>query len=69
MAKYRVTLRQDAWIYHTAEIEASSPEHACDIAELAWLHGGVEFHKEGCEGFDAAECDPEDCQLVEETAP
>lgn len=69
MTKFNVTVRQDAWIFHNATIEADSAEQAAEKALRAWKHGDetVVFTEDGYEGFDHADCEAEDC-VEQETA-
>ena len=67
MPRYKVTARQDAWIYHECEIEASNKEEAATIAREAWNYGEhpeIKFTEAGSTGFDEIECDEEDCEEI-----
>lgn len=68
MPKFRVTVRQDAWIYHEATIEAPNAETAAGDALHAWRFGAedVKFTETGHDGFDHADCEAEDCELMED---
>lgn len=63
MPKFRVRIRQDAWIFHDCVLDASSREDACETAIRAWKEGDentVKFEDGGITDFDHIECDPED---------
>lgn len=69
MPTYRVAVRQDAWLYHCATIEADTKEQAAELALRQWNGDdiGVTFEEGDPIGFDDAECNPEDD--VEEIKP
>jgi hypothetical protein len=69
MPFYRVLVRQDAWINHEGYVEASSADQAAEFGVAAW-HGkkklNVPLRPTGeSEGFDAAICEPDDCEEIE----
>jgi hypothetical protein len=66
--RFRVTLRQDAWINHFAEIEAGTAEEAALLAERAWKTGepNLTFTEDDVTGFDAIMVDPEECEEIDE---
>lgn len=67
MKRFRITLRRDAWVNYTAEIEADTPQAAAALAERAWKHGdeSVKFEEDGLSEFDEVLCDPDDCEEIE----
>lgn len=67
MPRYRVTVRRDAWINYTAELEAASAEDAATIARKAfWKEDSAIVFKESgvVDSLDHVECDPDDCEEV-----
>jgi hypothetical protein len=68
MPFYRVIVRQDAWINHEGYIEADTAEHAAELALAAWKGKNtlaIPLRPTGdSEGFDAAICDPDDCEKI-----
>jgi hypothetical protein len=69
MPFYRVLVRQDAWINHEGYVEASSADQAAEFGVAAWQGRkklDVPLRPTGeCEGFDAAICEPDDCEEIE----
>ena len=68
MPFYRVVVRQDAWMNHEGYVEATSAEQAAELGPGAWkgkntLHVPLRATGES-EGFDAAICDPDDCEEI-----
>lgn len=68
MPIFRCTVRQDAWINHSADIEAGNAEEASQLAVAAFKTGdtSVTFEELFVSGFDHVECDPEECDLLDE---
>ena len=66
MAKFQVTLRQDAWINYVATVEADTADQAAQIAVRAWndQDPSIQFESAGITEFDHVLCDPEECQVV-----
>ena len=66
MAKFQVTLRQDAWINYVATLEADTADQAAQIAVRAWKDQdlSIQFEAAGVTEFDDVLCDPEECQIV-----
>ena len=66
MAKFQVTLRQDAWINYLATVEADTADQAAQKAIRAWKDqdSSIQFEDAGVTEFDDVLCDPEECQLV-----
>src|SRR5215831_1715020 len=64
--RYRTIVRRDAWINYVAEIEASSPQEAAEIALREWRSDKpkIKFVEDGVSEFDHVECDPDDCELI-----
>jgi hypothetical protein len=69
MPFYRVVVRQDAWINHEGYVEANSAEQAAELGLAAWKGKNtldVPLRPTGdSEGFDAAICQPDDCEEIE----
>jgi hypothetical protein len=67
MPRYRVIVRQDAWINHVAEVEAASPSEAAANARKAFVEddSSILFENDGAVALDYVECDPDDCEEVE----
>jgi hypothetical protein len=69
MPYYKVTRRQDAWIYHKGYVEADSPEAAAQAALDAWKRDyplDVPLKRAGlADQFDDFECDAEDDDVEE----
>lgn len=68
MPRFRIMLRQDAWVNHFAIIEADTKEDACIEAEHAWKHGDdtVIFEEDDTVTFDEILVDPDDAEEVDE---
>jgi hypothetical protein len=70
MPFYRVVVRQDAWINHEGYVEANNAEEAAECALAAWKGKRtlpVPLRPTGDhEGFDAAICDPDDCEEIDQ---
>jgi hypothetical protein len=69
MPFYRVIVRQDAWIDHEGYVEAKNAEQAAELALAAWKGDvtlDVPLKPTGeSDGFDAAICEPDDCEEIE----
>ena len=68
MPKYKVTLRQDAWVNYETTIEALTAEEAATIAGRAWKQNdkSVQFDEVGLSQFDEVLCDPEEVEEIED---
>jgi hypothetical protein len=69
MPYYKVTVRQDAYIYHEGFVEADSAAVAASAARQAWWGRAtldIPLVETGHDGFDHVDCEPEDCELVTE---
>jgi hypothetical protein len=65
MPKFQCLLRQDAVIFWSADIEAENAEQASREMLRAWNgeRDDIELLSDfQAEGYDHADCDPEDCQ-------
>ena len=69
MPFYRVVVRQDAWINHEGCVEADTADQAAEFGLAAWKGKhtlAVPLRPTGeSEGFDAAICEPDDCEEIE----
>ena len=69
MPFYRAIVRQDAWINHEGYVEAETAERAAELALAAWKGDNtlaVPLRPTGeSDGFDAAICEPGDCEEIE----
>lgn len=66
MPKFECTIRQDAWQYWLITVEANDAEKAAELARKAWKTGDPKLVESGVDGFDHAECEAEDCELVDD---
>lgn len=62
-------MRQDAWINHEGYVEADTADQAAEFGLAAWkgkdtLEIPLKPTSES-EGFDAAICEPDDCEEIE----
>ena len=67
--RFRVLVRQDAWLNHYANIEADTAEEACEAAEHAWKNEDdtIKFKEDDLSTFYDILVDPDEAYEVDKS--